>query len=258
MADLKPLETKNLLAKFAWEKPERKDQAGSLIVIGGVSLKLKEVDTVFKSARACGIGYIYALVPESLAKVFKREDPYLVPVNYDGYYGLTESGQKTFSEEFALADSLILADIGKSSATEHKLALQISKSFKPVIITDSAINLLLSYHAELLTNPRITIILNFQNLQKLIKASGLQLQSALLSTQNLRSKLELLDQFSSQITANIILIDEGRALSTSGNYYLNLELTKEPLQLAAHFAAWQIWSPKSTILEQLFAANSEI
>lgn len=256
MANLAPLKTENLLAKFAWEKPERKDQAGSLIIFGGVSLKLKEVDTAFKSARAYGVGHIYALVPESLAKVFKRDDPYLVPVIFDGYYGLTESGQKTFTEEFSLADSLILADIGKSSATEHKLALQISKSFKPVIITDSAINLLLNYHSELLSNSKITIILNLQNLQKLIKATNIATHSALLSTQNLVSKLDVLGQFSSQVSSKLVLIEEGRVLAVDGQKYINLELSKEPLELSANLAAWQIWSPKSIFLEKLFAAIS--
>ncbi len=258
MANLKPLETKNLPAKFAWERPERKDQAGSLVIFGGVSLKLKEVDTAFKAARSFGLGSVYALVPESLAKVFKREDPYLIPVNFDGYYGLTDSGLKTFLEEFSLADSLILADIGKSSATEHKLALQISKSFKPVAITDSAIGLAISYHAELLENPNLSLILNLQNLQKLIKASGIKLSSAILSTQTLGAKLELLSQFQSQIKSRVILVDEGRVVSLSGNEYLNLEQSKEPLEIAAQLMAWQVWDPKSNFLEKLFAANSNL
>lgn len=258
MANLKRLETKDLPAKFAWERPERKDQAGSLVIFGGVSLKLKEVDTAFKAARSFGLGSVYALVPESLAKVFKREDPYLIPVNFDGYYGLTDPGLRTFLDEFSMADSLILADIGKSSATEHKLALQISKSFKPVAITDSAIGLAINYHTELLDNPRLSLILNLQNLQKLIKVSGIKLNTTMLSTQTLGAKLELLSQFQTQIKSRVILIDEGRVVALLGGEYINLEQNKEPLEIAAQLMAWQIWDPKASILEQLFAANSNL
>lgn len=258
MADLKPLETNNLQAKFAWERPERKDQAGSLIIFGGVSLKLKEVDTVFKASRDNGVGSVYALVPESLARVFKRDDPYLVPVNFDGYFGLTDQGIKTLQNEFSLADGLILADIGKSSSTEHKLAVQIARSFKPVIVTDSAISLLLNYHAELLTNPHITLILNLQNLQKLIKTSALKLDSAILSTSTLKSKLDLLAQFQTQIEAKIILTDEGRIIAVDSKKFISLVQDRTSLELASRLACWQIWSPKSYILEQAFIANADI
>ena len=54
MANLKPLITDSLHDKLLWEKPERKDQSGSITILGGFNFKLKEVDTIFKAAK----GYV--------------------------------------------------------------------------------------------------------------------------------------------------------------------------------------------------------
>lgn len=257
MSGLKPLDTTKLESKLAWEKPERKDQAGSLIIFGGVSLKLKEVDTIFKSAKSCGVGSAYALVPESLARVFKRDDQYLIPVNFDNYYGLSDTGQKTFLEEFGLADGLVLADIGNSSATERKLALAVVKTFKPVVIADSSVNLIFSYPTELLSNQSITLVVSLQNLQKIIKVSGLKLAKPLLSTSSFNQKLETLHELSSQIESKVVLVDDKKVLSVDYVSYISSNLKASSSEFCAHLICWQIWSPKSNILEQVFAATSE-
>jgi len=258
MPKLKPFDSSGVAERLAWERPERKDQAGSLIIFGGVSLKLKEVDTIFKSAKTCGIGSAHALVPESLAKVFKREDQYLTPINFDSYYGLTDTGLKTFSEEFALGDSLTLADIGKSSATQHKLALEISKTLKPVIVMDSSVNLILNYHSEILNNPNITIIINFQNLQKIIKVSGIKLEKPLLSDSSFNFQLNILYKLSTHIRSKIILVSEGKVTAVQGHQYLSLSFEKDSLDLVGRLSCWQIWASNSSFLEQLFAAASSL
>lgn len=253
-----PLDTTKLESKLAWEKPERKDQAGSLVIFGGVSLKLKEVDTIFKSAKACGIGSVQTLVPESLARVFKREDQLLTPVNFDSYYGLTDSGLRVFTEEFAQADALVLADIGKSSATEHRLAVAIAKTFKPVIITDSSVNLALTYCSELLDNSSITLLLSLQSAQKLIKAAGLKLTKPLLSDSSFNYRLEVLYRFNSQFKAKLVLLGEKHLLAVYGDCYFNHKLESEDLNLAARLSCWQVWTPKLDFLEQLFAVASNL
>lgn len=259
MPGLKPLNTNELEKKLAWEKPERKDQAGSLVIFGGVSLKLKEVDTVFRSAKSCGVSSIQTLVPESLARVFKREDQYLTPVNFDNYYGLSDTGLKTLTEEFALVDSLVLADIGSSSATEHKLALIISKTFKPVIISESSFNLVLNYPDEILNNPNITIIVNLQKLQKLIKLTNIKLEAPLLSSSTLKSKIEAVSQLSLRVKSKIVLLDESRASSAEGGLQLSLEFSgSEGLDLATRLACWQVWAPNLSFLEHFFASVNKL
>ncbi len=258
MANLKPLDTSKLEAKFAWERPERKDQAGKLAVFGGISLKLKEVDTVFKQATKYGVGSTVALVPESLAKVFKRQDQYLVPVILDHYFGLTDVGLETVQEELFLTNALILADIGNNSATGLRLAKVISSSIKTVILTDSSAILAISYPNEVLANPNIILITNLQNLQKIIQASSLKLSTSLSSNQSFQERLKCLDDLNSQATAKVILFEDKRVVAVDGNNFLNMQTTISQLELSANIAAWRMWAPQLPFLEQLFAASANL
>ena len=257
MADLEPLQTENLSEKFSWEKPERKDQAGSLVIFGGSSFKLKEVDSLFKAAKKYGVGVVSALVPESLAKVFKRDDPYLIPIALDSYFGLTDVGFKALQEESLLADGLILADIGNNSSTILKLARLASSSLKPVVLTDSTLSLILSHPNEILQNKLAVLVISFQNLQKLIKASNIELGEALTSQVGINKKIDTISKLSSSVQAKVVLIDEGRIISVDQDYYINLELESSTLELTAHLAAWDIWSPTTPFLERLFISNQK-
>ncbi|HRV76077.1 MAG: hypothetical protein H6799_03675 [Candidatus Nomurabacteria bacterium] len=255
MPGLHPLDTTNLSSKLSWEKPERKDQAGSIVILGGVSLKLKEVDTIFKSANKAGIGNIQTLVPESLARVFKREEQLLTGLIFDNYYGLTDVGQKLLLEELAMSDGLILADIGSSSATEYKLALAISKTYKPVVITDSAINLVLHYPDEILNNEKISLVINFKNLQKIIKISDVKLTKPLLSSSSFNQITEVLSILDKHIQANIVLHDENRIIATEDNFYYSQKTNELSLEVAALLLCWQIWTPRFKLLEQLYGVG---
>lgn len=257
MAKLKPFNSDGVVERLSWEKPERKDQAGSLIIFGGSSFKLKEVDTIFKAAKHYGIGSVSALVPESLAKVFKRDDPYLIPVAQDNYFGLTDSGFKMLTEECIVADGLILADIGNNSSTGLKLAKLISNYLKPVLLTDSAMPLISSYATEILSNSNLVLLLNLQNTQKLIKASNLKLSFALNSDLATSKKIELLHEFQSQVAASIVLLDDERIISTNNSYYLNIKMQGSKQDLAAKIIAWKIWSPTTNLLEYVFVANTQ-
>jgi hypothetical protein len=254
MTKLNPFQIDGVEERLSWEKPERRDQAGSLIIFGGASLKLKEVDLIFKSAKKCGVGEVSALVPESLAKVFKREDPYLIPLPFDSHFGLSDQGLKSFQEELVLADSLIVADIGKSSATQLKIAAQVGKTFKPTLIARSSFSVLKNFHSELLPNSYITALVNLQDLQKLIAVAKLKTSSPLLSSSSSKQKIDSLFEISNQVQIRLILIDDGRLYAVDNSRYVNLKQEKTNEEIIASLAGWQIWAPKLQFLEQVYAA----
>jgi NAD(P)H-hydrate repair Nnr-like enzyme with NAD(P)H-hydrate dehydratase domain len=255
MANLKPLITDSLHDKLLWEKPERKDQSGSITILGGFNFKLKEVDTIFKAAKGYGVGSVFALVPESLAKVFKREDPYLVPITLDNYFGLTDFSFEKINQEVAISNALIIADIGNNSSTILRLARLVSNSIKPVVITNSSISLGLSFAEDLLKNPNLILIINFQNLQKIIKSSNIKLNQPLTSELGILKKIDLMNNLTSNIQAKIILIDEKRVISVESGYYLNQPLNIDELSLASKLTAWRIWSPSTNFLEHVSISN---
>jgi hypothetical protein len=254
--------------KLSWEKPERKDQAGSLVVFGGVGLKLKEINSIFSSAKTAGASSVVILVPESLARGFKLAESILNPVSFNSHFGLTDSGLRKVRDEFGLVDALILADLGRNSETQFKLLNLISHSYKPVIVTSFAAELFSSELDQLSANPNITLILNFPQFQKLYKTLTLKtvneknIYPALppLSTQSLKLKIKVLATFQTRVAANIILVEEGHVIATSSNKidgrYLRLNFGKDIERLISRLALWQVWAPGAPLLEQLFMASS--
>lgn len=255
MAQIKPLQTEGLLEEYQWEKPERKDQAGSLVIFGGASLKLKEVDSIYKSAVKKGVGQIQTLVPESLAKSFKRDFNPLVPIKFDGYFGLTEEGAKTLQEEVAMSDATIIADVGKSSATHLTLAKILPKSFKPIIITSSAVSFILNFTEDLLGGPSNLLVLDLQNFQRLIKVSKISVDYKLSSNSPLARIIESLHKFQSQVESKVIVITNNIAIASSGNTFFSTRVTNQE-SLIAGLATWSIWSPEANLTDLLYLASS--
>jgi len=261
-----------VVEKLSWEKPERKDQAGSVVVFGGVSLKLKEVNSIYTATKNAGANSTVVLVPESLARGFKVADSFLISVDFNSHFGLADTGLKRVSEEFGLADALILADLGRNSETQFKLLNLITYSLKPVIVTSFAVELFFSELKQLIENSNITLILNFSQLQKLYRSldldftrspsnAGVLIEAPPLSTHSSKLKLKSLTNIQSHLKARIILVDEGMVMAVCGSQsevqHLNLKLKNTIEELAAQLALWQIWSPRSLPLEQLFMANQD-
>ncbi len=255
MLSLTPLQTEGLAEKLLWEKPERKDQAGSILIFGGASLKLKTVDSISKRILSLE-SRPTVLVPETLAVSFKLQAPVLQPIKFDNYFGLTQQGAQTLLTEFALTDSLILADSGKNSSTAKQLYSAIAHTFKPVVVTEGSLSLILSYANELLQNPNLTILLSPSALQKLQKTIPHNLELPISLSSGAATKLNSLLELQQLFESKLILFEDNLILavdSANSKYLLQkTELTQE--QFSAQLACWQIWAPKASFLTQAFIA----
>lgn len=257
MLNLIPLQTEGLAEKLLWEKPERRDQAGQILIFGGASLKLKTVDQIYKQVTKLGSSAT-VLVPESLASSFKLKAPILQPVKFDNYFGLTEQGQRTLLTELASANCLILADSGNNSSTAKHLALAIAHSIKPIILTEGSLSLSLSYTLEILQNPNLTILTSPSSLRKIqkaaFKAASKKLQFPVLPSSRASAKLNALLELQELFPAKIILFDAQFILAADSktSTYLIQELKFSQEHFAAQLACWQLWVPKANFLHQIF------
>ena len=60
-----------LFPDILWEKPERRDLAGKLLIVGGSAGGIHDVAQAFEVAKESGIGETRVLVPETLKKLLK-------------------------------------------------------------------------------------------------------------------------------------------------------------------------------------------
>lgn len=254
MAELKRFDPTEALSKLSWQKPERRDQAGRVLIIGGFNSKLKDTNSIYSAAISSGVGSASVLVPESLARAFKIKSLDLVGLHLDHYFGLTDQGERVLKEELHFSDALIVADTGSNSQTSLKLAKIISDSLVPTTLSLESSPFLISHSAELIENARLTLILTLPTLQKIIKNLSLATSKPLLTTSQPNQKTELLAEVQSQVPATLVLIDDGLVYYSDKNFYIRRDLNLSSQELAAKLTAWSIWAPTESVLARLSAS----
>lgn len=63
---------KSLFPDVEWNKPERRDQAGKLGIIGGNKLGFLAVAESYQESLKTGVGEARVLLPDALKKMFPR------------------------------------------------------------------------------------------------------------------------------------------------------------------------------------------
>lgn len=166
---LKQTSEKRLYPDLEWEKPERKDQAGRLLIIGGNLHGFAAPARAFEIANEQGIGSTRIIMPDSLKRT-------LGPLWTDAIF--TES---TPSGSFALkskdlilqnimwADGVLLAgDTGRNSETAIMLEEIIKSTNISVAITKDALDYFTQNPDVLLFREKTIIVGSFAQIQKML------------------------------------------------------------------------------------------
>jgi len=133
---------KPLFPDVEWNKPERRDQAGKLGIIGGNKLGFLAVAESYQEALRAGVGEARVLLPDALKKNVPANmtDVLFAPTNQSG-----SLANEALTEILALerwADVLLLCgDAGRNSQTAIVYEELIKKSEIPVVLTRDAIDL---------------------------------------------------------------------------------------------------------------------
>ena len=142
---------KPLFPDVEWNKPERRDQAGKLGIIGGNKLGFLAVAESYQEALKAGVGEARVLLPDALKKNVPANmtDVLFAPTNQSG-----SLANEAITETLALerwADALLLCgDAGRNSQTAIVYEELIKKSEIPVVLTRDAIDLVQNSFQEIL------------------------------------------------------------------------------------------------------------
>lgn len=186
-----------LFPDLLWSKPENKNQAGKLLIIGGNLHDIARISEAAGVAYKAGAGTVRILVPDALKK--------LIGISEDVFYGTSNpSGafsRQSLSEWLELAswaDTVLLpGELGKNSETAIVLESFIEKYTGPLTVTRDAIDLLA--HKQLLLNREKTLLVaSFGQLQTLLAHLGITIS---------------MDAPLQKITEDCL--EAGRAISTS-------------------------------------------
>jgi NAD(P)H-hydrate repair Nnr-like enzyme with NAD(P)H-hydrate dehydratase domain len=158
-----------LYPNLEWERPERKDLAGRLLIIGGSTGSFHGVADAYRVSLNAGLGEARALIPESLRKI-TVDFPNIsyAPANSTGSFSLKARDNLLFSAQWA--DGVLLSgEYGRNSETSVVLSELIRSYNGFITITKDAIDLLHTEIKNILSKDKTIIVCSYSQLQKIGK-----------------------------------------------------------------------------------------
>ena len=169
---------KPLFGDVLWSKPERRDQAGRLTIVGGNSRGFWAVAAAYQVAHRIGVGQIRVIMPDSLRQKLpapvrlQMDDLMMVDSNPSG--GLAMGAIKYLHVAADWSHNLLfIGDNGANSETAQLLEKFLADSDyfdTTVTVARDAVDLVIYGAETILNRPKCNLVVSLSQLQKLAKA----------------------------------------------------------------------------------------
>ncbi len=253
--------TEPAFPKLLWSKPETKQSAGKLLIIGGnvngITAPLRSYDY----AEQAGIGFSRVALPSALKSIAGKliDNGAYVPSTPSGSFA--KQALAELIEDASWADSLLLAgDFGRNSETAILLESLLKKSTTPAILTKDMIDYVSTTPAMLERNGSTVLVASLSQLQKLVRQSIKQ--PALSFDMNVGQLAEALKAISIASKSSLItkhhsllfVAHEGEVSVTDSQTSDELWQTK----IAAYASVWLAQQPEKPLASLTTAVFSSL
>ena len=233
-----------LFGDLLWSRPENKQHAGKLLIIGGNKFSFNSPAEAYNEAERAGAGAIRVILPDSLrttiSKIFPAAD--FAPSNPSG--GLSNAALAEITEQMAWANCTLLSgDFGHNSETAVLIEKIVSSKDILVIAGDAVDSFLLS-PGSIINRENLLITLNFQKLQKI--STHLKIERPLTSMMPIQLLIDAIREISSKYRAIIELEHDNRIYIGYKGRVSVTEITKDANlenKVAAHSSVWWMQNP---------------
>jgi NAD(P)H-hydrate repair Nnr-like enzyme with NAD(P)H-hydrate dehydratase domain len=192
-----------LFPDLEWEKPERKDQAGKLLIVGGNLHGFAAPAKADEIAKQQGIGATRIVLPDALRKTLGHLwiDAVFAPSTPSGSFAVEATDP--ILQNLMWADGVLLAgDLGRNSQTALLLETLIRTTSVPLGITKDALDYFTTNAMLLLDRADTLVVGSFAQIQKLLSHSEHPL--AITYDMQLSTLVELLSELTKQHPAHIV------------------------------------------------------
>lgn len=195
---------KPLYEDLLWSKPENKQFAGKLLIIGGNAHGFLAPASAFAVALKAGVGTAKVLLPDVLSKTVGHmlENTQYAPSNKSGSFA--KNALEQWTNYASWADGILLAgDFGHNSETAVVIEKFLKMYAGQVIVTQDAIDDLYSAPAVLLDRPDTTIVASLGQLQRL--CTEIRYDTPIKYEYTLQQMVATLQQLTTKYRATIVV-----------------------------------------------------
>lgn len=230
-----------LFPDLLWSRPERRTQAGKLLIIGGNLHGLVAPAQAYMASNQAGIGTARVLLPASLQKTVGKtfDVAQFVPTTPSGSF--SQAALADLLTESAWADGVLLAgDFGRNAETAGLLETFVDKYSGPLTLTGDSVDYFLHAPARLLERPQTTLAIQIPQLQKI--ASSFAFAQAFLSTLDLLQLVDRLHTFSTMHAVYILTHHQAYAVVSAKEKVSTTKLSTQSnsslLRWATYGSVW--------------------
>lgn len=232
-----------LFPNMLWSRPETKQGAGKLLIVGGQAQEFIHVAECFAHAEKAGAGTVRVLMPDSTRKITKMlPNIEYAPSNASGSFAKTALAELLDAAQWA--DGVLLAgDLGKNSETNLMLESFVASVGGALIITGSALTSITMPAKDLFLRNNTVLTLPFDEIQKF--GVALQLETPIISGVSTPDLANILKKLTVTYPQTLI-IERTNEIWTAHNGRVAITRPKNPKsnsQLAAEAAVWTIQNP---------------
>ncbi len=242
--------SKPLFPDIEWSKPERRDQAGRLGIIGGNKLGFAGVAAGYSTALDTGAGQVRVLLPDAL----RRTIPTTITDTI--YADSTPSGslaRNALDEMRALGGwatgILLVGDAGRNSETAVAYEQFITDYTGPLTITRDAVDLVKNNAHLLVDRPDTLLVASFAQTQKLLQA--VYYPKILTYSMQLMQLVETLHKFTITYPITIVTLHADHLVIAHGGQVVT-QAWDSPMRIwrgetAARMATYWLWNQKQPL-----------
>lgn len=239
-----------LFPDVEWNRPQRRDLAGRLGIIGGNKLGFAAVAEAYQMATTAGAGQVRVLLPDALKKSVppQMSDVLFAPTNLSG--GLASEAASELAALGQWADVLLLVgDAGKNSQTAMLYEQLLADAAQPVVLTRDAIDLVQHSAQRLLDNPHLLFVASFAQVQRLFHT--VYYPKLLTFRMQLAQLVEVLHKFTITYPVTMVTFHAEQLIIARGGEVITQQWP-EPMRIwrgetAARMAAYLLWSPEAPL-----------
>ncbi|HEY1085276.1 MAG TPA: hypothetical protein VGE34_00945 [Candidatus Saccharimonadales bacterium] len=252
----KQTDSKPLFPDIEWNKPERKDQAGKLLIIGGNKLGFSAVAESYQYALELGAGSVRVLLPDALKKSIPPTllDVVFAASNPSG--SLSQDALTELQAASAWADGvLLIGDAGRNAETAITYEKFLENHEGPVTISRDAIDLIKNSPQLLVEREKTLIVASFAQVQKLFQ--GVYYPKMLTFSMQLLQVVEALHKFTITYPVTIATLHKDSIIVASDGKVITQEWTNTMAiwrgSVATKAASYWLWN-SSTALQSVTAS----